>query len=231
MNKIQIEDIKNKKDLYLEEDSIIYIDNKTGEISFYTKKDLKVFIVIHSSDLRININTENNLILNIISYNSKIKEKIDLLKNDITLSYAYSTINKDNNSYEIDINHLASNIKSNIVNHGINIENNTLSFIINTVVPKNSLNIDSSQDSKIISFEDGENTIKPNLLIDNDDIVANHSAYIGKFKDEELFYLMSRGLTKEEGENLLVKSFLLGNMNINEKEKDITLEFIKKYWR
>ena len=39
---------------------------------------------------------------------------------------------------------------------------------------------------------------KPILLIDEFDCFANHGASIGKMSDEDLFYLMSRGLTKNQ---------------------------------
>ena len=41
-------------------------------------------------------------------------------------------------------------------------------------------------------------TAKPILLIDEYDCFASHGASIGKMSDEDLFYLMSRGLTKNE---------------------------------
>ena len=46
--------------------------------------------------------------------------------------------------------------------------------------------------------------IKPNLFIDEEDVVANHSALIGTFSSDEIFYLMSRGISKEESFNLLL---------------------------
>ena len=111
-------------------------------------------------------------------------------------------------------------------------KNNRLSFEVNTIVPKDSINIKTTQDSKILLFEEKTGIIKPNLIVDNDDIEANHSAYIGKFKNEQLFYLETRGIDKSSAIGLLAKSFLIGSMNnISFRERDIVLEKIKRYWR
>lgn len=54
--------------------------------------------------------------------------------------------------------------------------------------------------------------IKPNLFIDEYDVDAVHSATIGKFNKNEIFYLMTKGITKEESINLLIKGFLEGHI-------------------
>ncbi len=51
-------------------------------------------------------------------------------------------------------------------------------------------------------------TAKPILLIDEYDCFANHGASIGKMSDEDLFYLMSRGLTKDEAFLLILQGMV-----------------------
>lgn len=48
----------------------------------------------------------------------------------------------------------------------------------------------------------------PLLLIDEYDVVASHGAAIGKIDDEQLYYLMSRGLTLKNAERLIISGFL-----------------------
>ncbi len=48
----------------------------------------------------------------------------------------------------------------------------------------------------------------PFLLIDEFDVEAGHGATIGKFDDDSLFYLMSRGLSKADAEKLIVNGFI-----------------------
>lgn len=48
---------------------------------------------------------------------------------------------------------------------------------------------------------------KPTLEIHNDDVKCNHGSTIGQIDNEQLFYLLSRGIGEEEGRNLLVHAF------------------------
>lgn len=50
--------------------------------------------------------------------------------------------------------------------------------------------------------------ISPFLEIETADVTAGHSATLGKLDEEQIYYLSSRGLTKNEAENLLTEGFL-----------------------
>ena len=46
------------------------------------------------------------------------------------------------------------------------------------------------------------------LLIDEHEVTAGHAASVGRVDPEEMYYLMSRGLRKEEAERLVIRGFL-----------------------
>jgi Fe-S cluster assembly protein SufD len=48
----------------------------------------------------------------------------------------------------------------------------------------------------------------PNLEIEADDVKCSHGATVGQLDKESLFYLMSRGLSREQAERLVVMGFL-----------------------
>jgi Fe-S cluster assembly protein SufB len=48
----------------------------------------------------------------------------------------------------------------------------------------------------------------PYMKIDNDNVSIAHEARVGKIGDEEIFYLMSRGLSEEEAMQLVVAGFI-----------------------
>ena len=48
----------------------------------------------------------------------------------------------------------------------------------------------------------------PILLIDEDDVTAGHAASVGRVDPMQLFYLMSRGISQEEAERLVIHGFL-----------------------
>lgn len=74
-------------------------------------------------------------------------------------------------------------------------------------------------------------TIRPNMYIDEKDVIATHSSIIGTFNEEDIFYLNTRGINKEDSIKLLNRGFLLGNTKINISIKEIILNEINKYWR
>lgn len=63
---------------------------------------------------------------------------------------------------------------------------------------------------------------KPQLEIFNDDVKCSHGATVGQLEDEEVFYLLSRGLTLELARNLLTYGFAEEVIN------KIKIESIKK---
>lgn len=69
----------------------------------------------------------------------------------------------------------------------------------------------------------GKATVKPNLLVEGKNSVANHSSYIGKLSDDEIYYLMTRNIKKKDAELILEKAFL-----IDEKTRNY-LEEINKF--
>lgn len=88
---------------------------------------------------------------------------------------------------------------SNISNIGIAINGASITFDTTGKIEKGKAKSKCAQLSRGIVM-DNESVIvaKPILLIDEFDCFANHGASIGKMSDEDLFYLMSRGLTKNE---------------------------------
>ena len=60
------------------------------------------------------------------------------------------------------------------------------------------------QSSNILLFDEvstGKNN--PVLLIEENDVKASHGSSIGKIDDDTMFYLCSRGLSKNEATNLI----------------------------
>jgi Fe-S cluster assembly protein SufD len=54
----------------------------------------------------------------------------------------------------------------------------------------------------------------PNLEIETGEIIgAGHASATGRFDDEQLFYLQSRGITQDEARRLVVRGFFAGIVN------------------
>ena len=59
----------------------------------------------------------------------------------------------------------------------------------------------------LLLSEDAEAVSLPNLEIEADDVKCSHGATVGQLDEEEMFYLMSRGLNKRQAERLVIFGF------------------------
>jgi hypothetical protein len=171
---------------------------------------------------------EEDTIIYHYSINSSSDVVINLNKEDITLYYYYNNINYDDNELKISVNHNKSNTHSELYNHGVNISNKKLDYHVDGIVPKESSKCICNQENQIINMRDGKSTIFPNLLIDNYDVESNHAAYIGKFSEDKIFYMMSRGITREEAERLLLNGFLINSDSIDLGQIELFIKEIEK---
>ena len=60
---------------------------------------------------------------------------------------------------------------------------------------------------------------KPELEIFADDVVCGHGATCGELDQNQLFYLMARGLPRKEAEGLLLQAFATEALDAVENEK------------
>ncbi len=67
---------------------------------------------------------------------------------------------------------------------------------------------DSQQLNRNLLLSDSaEAYSRPQLRIDTDDVIATHGSASGQLEDQELFYLQSRGLSKESAKLVLIDGF------------------------
>jgi Fe-S cluster assembly protein SufD len=75
-------------------------------------------------------------------------------------------------------------------------------------VRENANGTDAQQTNKnLLLSNDARVDTKPQLEIFNDDVKCSHGATVGQLEDEELFYLLSRGLHPDLAKNLLTYGF------------------------
>ncbi len=119
--------------------------------------------------------------------------------------------------------HNSLNGHSRIYNIGVAIENADILFDTTGEVVKGCEGNDCRQLSKgIIIGDNAKITERPILLIDNYNVSAYHGASIGKMSEEQLFYLMSRGIPKKEAFMLILNGLIapfLANVDENKKNE------------
>lgn len=187
-----------------------------------------IYVVDDNENKNYKYNIKEDTIIYHFSINGSSEVIIDLDCEGVSLNYYYNNINYDDNKFSIKVNHNKNNTHSEIFNHGVNVFCNKLMYYVDGVVPKSSSKCICNQDNQIINMDNGKSTICPNLLIDNYDVDSNHAAYIGKFKDEVMFYLMSRGISREVAYRLLLNGFLINSDSIEKDKIKLFLDEIEK---
>lgn len=212
---------------------VIIYKKSNQKLTFNITGNVKIFEFLNndtSIENIYNIDPYANLYINRFGNNVSLKTDINLgYKSNI--KYKYSCINENDNNVSINVYHNDMESTSKIINYGLNMTSSKLMFLVNCTIYNKSINSKTTQDSKIIVLKDNNSSIKPNLIIDTDLMDATHSCYIGSFKNDEMFYLKSRGITEKEAIKLLSKSFILGNMDIEENLKDMILKIFEDVWR
>lgn len=197
-------------------DGIKVIDDLEYNKYEITKNSIVTLNINVSKFKTYEFNLEENakLIINKMYNEKEVDEEITINLNGFNASvdYNFSTLTSNNQRYVINVNHNNKNTISNIINHGVVTNDSKLYFEINSIIKKGNSKSKLNQMSKIIVMSKNNSIIKPNLFIDEYDVDAVHSAAIGKFSKDEIFYLMTKGLTKEDSINLLVKGFLEGHI-------------------
>lgn len=106
------------------------------------------------------------------------------------------------------INH-APHTVGHIHQHGVILDQATLTFNAIGHILKGAKGADAQQESRLLMFsEGGRGDANPILLIDEHEVTAGHAASVGRVDPDEMYYLMSRGLSKEVAERLVIRGFL-----------------------
>lgn len=215
------------------------IENNYIEINEYAS--LKHNIIVYENISKLNIEQKIN-IKNSGDYTSALLDvsEVDVnFKNEINLNEVYATSyfrsavvsNKDAKKiYEIATYNKAINTTSKMDNYGVCKENSKLEFKGIGTIEKGYKASNNHQNSKIIVFDKLSNaSVYPLLYIDEYDVLASHSAAVGKVNDEHMYYLCSRGLSEEAAREFITMGYLLPVLNyfIDEdikKKAQMTLE-------
>lgn len=238
-DKLDIFDIIKLKINVLEDTDIqIYYENEKEsklDVLVTVSEDVccKIYELKKEQDVKIQykyyVSARSNLEVHKF-YNCNIVKELDIIELNgeyASMDYKFHTISKNTQKYNLVVYHNSRCTKSNIIGKGVNIEDGSLSFNVTGTVYNGIVDCELNQNNRIITMNEKPCNINPNLFIEENDVVANHAALIGKFNEDEIFYLMSRGIKREDATNLLTKGFLKDETVFREDIENI----IDTYWR
>ncbi len=118
------------------------------------------------------------------------------------------------------VEHNAPDTEGYIENYGVSNNNSALIFEGIGKINKNMKRSTARQQNRgIVLGANARLDANPLLLIDEYDVEASHGAAIGKIDEEQLYYLMSRGLTHKNAQRLIISGFLSPVINLLSSEE------------
>ena len=225
-------------DLVADNDYIIVSDSLSSDVKINVNNNIKCNILLFSKtnsniNLNVVVNENANFNIDIISMNNQSSDnyKFDLVGDFATVDINLLSLAKNGKKdFLFNVNHLAKETKSSITNNGISFDEGINNFKVVGSIKSNMKNSDVRQITKgLILSPTGACLAEPILLIDYYDVKAYHGATIGKISDDDLFYLMSRGLTKEESFMLIING-LLAPFVSRISDEAIKEEVMKSYY-
>lgn len=105
--------------------------------------------------------------------------------------------------------HAAPRTKSNLMIKAVLDDNSQIRSNSMIFVEKHAHQVNASQSSKNIMLSSTANAVAiPQLEVLADDVLCKHGAAISMIDSETLFYLQSRGLSKQASKQMIIDSFL-----------------------
>ncbi|MFP4567519.1 MAG: Fe-S cluster assembly protein SufB [Candidatus Woesearchaeota archaeon] len=126
--------------------------------------------------------------------------------NHISIAYAGKDQNQDTGAK---VYHLAPNTKSTVEAKSLSKDGGITTYRGIIKIPKGSVNSTCSVTCDALMFDNkSESNTYPVMLIDEVEVDVVHEARLGRISEEQLFYLMSRGLDEGQALQMIVAGFI-----------------------
>lgn len=220
------------------------IEQSKNDVKITLKENVKCNMVVYlHDDMEASFNLDVKVargasftIYNILTSNKNVEWKINChLESENSefnnLSVILSSNDASCNSY-VNVEHLKPHTTSNTEVYAIASNESKIHIDNNASIKKGCAKSVAHQLAKGLTLsKDAKIFALPNLFIDEYDVIANHAASIGSLNPDDLFYLMSRGLSKEEASKIIIMGFitpLVEGIDDEDTKKMILDDFLQK---
>jgi len=141
----------------------------------------------------------------------RFKQKLFMCGRGATARVMGALIGGKGESYTIETEkiHTAPDTQSEIHLYGVLYERAMCSYNGLITLEKDSLRAHADQQNKMLLMHKTARAISiPSLQAKHNDLTCGHGAAISYLDNEQLFYIMGRGISKEQAEDLLVAGFI-----------------------
>ena len=113
----------------------------------------------------------------------------------------------------IDFVHNKPNLNSDITIKAVLYDRSRFDIEGNLIINKGAKNTDTYLKIDVLMMsEKASARAVPSLEIEEDEVKGGHGATVGEVDQDQIFYLMSRGLSRDDAEEVLVEGFI-GNIS------------------
>ena len=110
---------------------------------------------------------------------------------------------------EIIIHHQAPNTKAAVILKAVGKDKSQIKLAGKIIVNKNCHGTNSFLTERVLLLSDeAKAEAIPDLEIESDDVKCSHAVSVSNLSEEQMFYLMSRGLSRKKAEEMIVDGFL-----------------------
>lgn len=205
--------VNNKENKEIEISNFSSLNIELKDDSFLT---LKLINFDSIKNVEISAKVGQNAQLNVVfaefsNSNITVKSNVDLCKEGATCNWKLATLSNGNSRkvFDISFNHLVGHTNADMDNYGVARDKSYIIFSGTNHILEGSKSSVSKQNAKIIVFDkEAGGTASPILRIDENDVVASHGAVVGQLNSDHMFYLMSRGLSKDNARKLITLGYL-----------------------
>ncbi|WP_172373103.1 Fe-S cluster assembly protein SufD [Sporosarcina jiandibaonis] len=153
-----------------------------------------------------------NWVLGLMNDGNTIAENITHLVGDNSGADMKTVVvgtGKQRQNFTTEIISWGKNTNGMILKHAVVKDESTAIFNGIGKITKGAVGSNAEQESRMLMLSPRARAdANPILLIDEDEVTAGHAATVGRVDPIEMFYLMSRGITKTEAERLIIHGFL-----------------------
>ncbi|RBW71269.1 Fe-S cluster assembly protein SufD [Bacillus taeanensis] len=117
-------------------------------------------------------------------------------------------------NFVIRVNQHGKHSDGQMLSHGVMKDSASAIFNGISKIEHGATKANGEQTERVLMLSDkARGDANPILLIDEDDVTAGHAASVGRVDPLQIFYLMSRGISKKEAERLVIHGFLAPVVN------------------
>lgn len=216
---------------------------KSNDINFEIKENSKLNIIIFNLakdvEKEISFDLAKEAQLDIVSVNlnedkSNLKISVNLNEEGSNSNINLIAVSDQKSNINIDVisNNNKPNTTSNISQRGVALNGGQINFNATGLIEKDCSRAINFQESKVLLLDKAsKGSASPFLLINHHDVEAGHSAGVSRVNDEDMYYLMSRGIPSFEAEKLMTIGFIqpiLSKINDEKVKEEVFLKIKNK---